>query len=142
MIDRLILDNVEPDVVPKLMRLYNLTDRTDVRVKIIADLMIYNQQHNQDKSYLVHYQPMVKSFFDELLYLKPLNMKAADNTIRGFIDTHSPQEISNSRKTIDARLLQASHYASIMLKYSLVHKSKELQPIYIKSIVKAMMVCS
>lgn len=136
MIDRLIADDNEPDLVKKLLNLYNETDDIEVKNKIVQALMLYNQRHRNVKSYINNDQSLLKIFFAELLHSKSLNSKMADDTIRGFIDTHSAEEIMVNRDKIDKWLPVTGHYSSIMLKYTLVHKSKNLQLIYIKSIVK------
>lgn len=135
MIDRLIADDNEPDLVKKLLNLYNETDNVEVRNKIVQGLMLYNQRHRNNKSFVKNDQPLLKAFFTELLDSKSLNSKMADDAIRGFIDTHSSEEIMMNLDKIDKWLPTTGHYSSIMLKYTLVHKSKELQRIYIKSIV-------
>lgn len=136
MIDRLIADDSEPDLVKKLLNLYNETDNIEVKNKVVQDLMLYNQRHRNSKPYILNEQPLLKVFFAELLDAKFLNSKMADDAIRGFIDTHSAEEIMANLGKIDKWLPITGHYSSIMLKYSLVHKSNALQLIYIKSIVK------
>ncbi len=135
MIDRLIAEDAEPDLIKKLINLYDQTNSVEVRQKIVQGLMLYNQRHRNIKSYIKNQQPLLKTFFDELLDTKALDSKMADDAIRGYIDTHSADEILANLKKIDTWLPTVNHYSSIMLKYTLVHKSKELQPIYIKSIV-------
>ncbi len=135
MIDRLIADDSEPDLVKKLLNLYNETDNVEVRNKIVQGLMLYNQRHRNNRSFVKNDPPLLKAFFTELLDSKSLNSKMADDAIRGFIDTHSSKEIMMNLDKIDKWLPTTGHYSSIMLKYTLVHKSKELQRIYIKSIV-------
>lgn len=135
MIDRLIADDNEPDLVKKLLNLYTETDNIEVKNKIVQGLMLYNQRHRNNKPFVKNDQPLLKVFFAELLDSKALNSKMADNTIRGFIDTHSSEEIMTNLDKIDKWLPTTGHYSSIMLKYTLVHKSKELQRIYIKSII-------
>lgn len=135
MIDRLIADDAEPDLVKKLLNLYNETDSIEVKNKIVQGLMLYDQRHRNAKSYINNDQPLLKVFFTELLDSKSLNSKMADDVLRGFIDTHSSEEIMANRDKMDKWLPTTGHYSSIMLKYTLVHKSKELQPIYIKSII-------
>lgn len=135
MIDRLIADDAEFDLVKKILNLYNETDNIEIKNKIVQGLMLYNQRHRNVKSYIKNDQALLKVFFAELLDSKSLNPKMADDAIRGFIDTHSSEEIMTSRDKVDKWLPTTGHYSSIMLKYTLVHKSKDLQLIYIKSIV-------
>src|SRR5688572_16238189 len=97
MIDRLTSDAKEPDLIPKLLKLYRKTNRVEVKDKVIENLMLYNQQHRKDELYITKDRESVKSFFAELLNSKSLTHKGADNVIRGFIDTHSPEEIKNNR---------------------------------------------
>lgn len=135
MIDRLIADDNEPDLVKKLLNLYNETGNIGVRNKIVQGLILYNQRHRNNKPFIKNDQPLLKAFFSELLDSKSLNPKMSDDVIRGFIDTHSSEEVMNNLGKIDKWLPATGHYSSIMLKYALIHKSKELQRIYIKSIV-------
>ncbi|MFA6302753.1 MAG: hypothetical protein WC627_06430 [Legionella sp.] len=135
MVDRLISDDTEPYLVKKLLQLFNETNNTELKNTIAQDLMLYDQRHRTVKSYINNDQPLVKVFFAELLDSKSLTSKMADDAIRGFIDTHSPEEIMANLDKINKWLPTTNHYSSIMLKYTLVYKSKELQHIYIKSIV-------
>src|SRR5690606_33493838 len=93
-------------------------------------------RHRKLDSYISKEQPLLKSFFAELLDSQLLNSEMADNAIRGFIDTHSADEIMANQDKIEKWLPITNHYSSIMLKYTLVHRSKELQRIYIKSSVQ------
>jgi len=135
MIDRLFSRGTEPDLIPKLLKLYQDTDSLELRSKIIEGFMFYNQQHRTVNLYINQEQLLLKSFFADLLASKSLSEKSNDLATRGFIDTHSPEEIMNSLDKIDAKLLTVGHYSSIMLKYSLVYQSKALQRIYIESII-------
>lgn len=67
--------------------------------------------------------------------MNSLTPHSVDDALRGFIDTHSPHEITANLDLINKWLATLNHYPSIMLKYTLVHQSKTLQRIYIKSIV-------
>ncbi|MBA2709203.1 MAG: hypothetical protein H0U57_01225 [Tatlockia sp.] len=138
MIDRLIAEDAEPDLVKKLLELYVETNNVEVKNKIVQGLMLYNQRHRNVKSYINNEQLLLKAFFAELLDSTSLTSTSniADDGIRGFIDTHSPDEVLANIDKIDRLLPTAGAYSSIMLKYSLVHKSKALQRIYIKSIIK------
>lgn len=135
MIDRLTSKGDEPDLIPKLLKLYNETNNTEVKEKIISGLMLYNQQHRNVKSYINNDQLLLKNYFAELLNSKSLTSKSTNTAIRGFLDLHGAEEIMENLDVIDTLLPKTDHYSSIMLKYSLVHKSKELQRIYIKSII-------
>lgn len=135
MSDRLIADDTEPDIVRKLLTLYATTDSVEVKNKVVQNLMLYNQRHRNVKLYIQNDQPLLKTFFAEILDNKSLTPKMADDGVRGFIETHSSGEIMTNLNKINKWLPIAGHYSSIMLKYSLVFKSTELQSIYIKSIV-------
>lgn len=135
MIDRLTSRGNEPDLIPKLLKLYDETNNKEVKERIITGLMLYNQQHRNVKSYINHDQLLLKSYFAELLNSKSLTSKSTDATIRGFLDLHSAEEIMENLDAINDLLPKTDHYSSIMLKYTLVHKSKDLQRIYIKSII-------
>jgi hypothetical protein len=133
MIDRITIRGTEPDLVPKLLKLYNETDNAEVRYRIISGLMSYNQvnlrnnPNSRDKE-------LLKNFFSELINEK-LSPASSNDVVLGFIQTHSVDEISQNLDKIDAQLKDTSHHSSIMTKYILVHKSKELQNIYVKSIL-------
>ncbi|MGC1182811.1 hypothetical protein [Legionella sp.] len=135
MVDRLIADDNEPDLVQKLLKLYNETDNVEVKNTTVQDLMLYNQRHIKIKSYINNEQPLLKQFFEELLDSKSLTPRMIDDGIRGFIDTHSNNEIMGSKDKINKLLSSLNPYSSVMLKYTLIYKSKELQRIYIKSII-------
>ncbi len=133
MIDKITSKISDVDLVPKLLRLYDETDHEEVKNKIVSGLMFHVQgelrEHPNTRD-----QELLKSFFHRLIGEK-LNQKSADWATMGFIDTHSADETLQNLDKIDAQLATATHPASITLKYKLVHKSKELQSIYIKSIV-------
>ena len=59
----------------------------------------------------------------------------ADTGARGYIDTHTADEITNNVDKINESLKHVNHHSSVMLKYTLTFKSKELQKIYMKSLV-------
>ena len=132
----MIANDNEPNIVKKMLDLYEKTESVEIKNKIAQDLMLYDQRHQNNTSYLNQDQPLLKAFFTRLLDSEKLNTKLADDAIRGYINTHSSEEIILNKSKIDKLLPKTGHYASIMLKYSLVHKSKELQNIYIKSIIK------
>lgn len=134
MIDRLTSRGDEPDLTSKLIKLYRETSNVSIKESIISGLMIHYQRHlDLDKQ--SEEQALLKSFFSELLFEK-LTPKSADNAIRGFVDLHSSDEIMSNIQKIDSQLSYVTHTSSIMLKYSLIHKSKQLQPIYMESLVK------
>jgi hypothetical protein len=134
MIDRLTSRGDELDLIPKLIKLYEETSNISVKENIVSGLMIHYQRHLDLKKQSEE-QILLKNFFSELLYEK-LTSKAADNVIRGFIDLHTTDEIMSNTQQINSQLSQINHTSSIMLKYSLIHKSKKLQPIYMESLVK------
>lgn len=135
MIDKLVSRSTEPDLINKLLTLYNQTDRVEVKSKVIENLMLYNQQHRMEKSYIDHDKLIVKDFFEKLLYEKSLTAHMTDTGIRGYIDTHTDDEIINNVDKINELLKHVNHYSSVMLKYSLTFTSKELQKIYMKSLI-------
>lgn len=135
MIDKLVSQATEPDLVKKLLTIYNETDRVEVKSKVVENLMLYNQQHNNKKAYINNEQPLVKDFFEQLLDSKSLAPQMDDTGIRGFIDTHTPDEITNKLDQINEKLTHVNHYSSVMLKYALTFKSKELQKLYMKSLI-------
>lgn len=133
MIDRITSRGTEPEMTPKLIRLFKETTNISIKEKVISGLMIHYQHHfdsNKDSTE----RQILKNFFSELLYEK-VSSKAADNTIRGFIDLHTPEEVMSHLPQINVQLAAVNHTSSIMLKYSLMYKSKELQPIYMQSII-------
>lgn len=133
MIDKITSKASEVDLVPKLLRLYDETDREEVKNKIVSGLMFHAQgelrEHPSSRD-----KELLRNFFHKLIGEK-LNQHCADWATMGFIDTHTPDEIIQNLDKIDTQLATATHPASITLKYKLVHKSKTLQPIYIKAIV-------
>ena len=134
MIDRLTSRGEEPDLTSKLIKLYRETNNALIKESIISGLMIHYQRHlNLNKQ--SEEQALLKSFFSELLY-ETLTPKAADNAIRGFIDLHTTDEVMSNIQQINSQLSHINHTSSIMLKYSLIHKSRKLQPIYMESLVK------
>lgn len=136
MIDRLVSRSEEPDLVKKLLSIYNETDSTEVKSKIVENLMLYNQQHRNDKVYIANDMLIIKDFFKHLLDEKTLTPHMADTGLRGFIDTHTADEITNNLDKIDGWLTRVNHYSSVMLKYALTFRSKELQKTYMNSIIK------
>ncbi|MFI4955235.1 MAG: hypothetical protein ACHP9Y_04915, partial [Gammaproteobacteria bacterium] len=135
MIDRLVSRSTEPDLVKKLLTLYNETDRVEIKSKIVENLMRYNQQHRTEKSYIDNDRPIIKAFFEKLLDDKSLTPHMADTGTRGYIDTHTADEITDNVDKINESLKHVNHHSSVMLKYALTFKSKELQKIYMKSLV-------
>lgn len=133
MIDKITSKISDFDLVNKLLKLYDLTDNEEVKNKIVSGLMYHTQgelrEHPNSKD-----TELLKNFFQRLIGEK-LNQRCADWATMGYIDTHKADEISQNLDKIDAQLAVATHPASITLKYKLVHKSKELQAIYIQSIV-------
>lgn len=134
MIDHL-LDQHEPQVIENLVQLYNHTNRSRIKNKILEGLMLYNQQQNNIQSMMKNDKILLKKFFFKLLHSNLLDSKGTAAAVRGFIDSHSTKEIINNTQKINEKLAKLNHYASIMLKYSLLHKSLKLQNIYIQSIV-------
>lgn len=133
MIDKITSKVSDVDLVPKLLRLYGETEHEEVKNKIVSGLMFHVQgdlrEHPSARD-----KELLRSFFHKLIGEK-LNQRCADWATMGFIDTHTADETLQNLDKIDAQLAVATHPASITLKYKLVHKSKELQSIYIKSIV-------
>ena len=80
MIDRLTSRGTEPDLAPKLIKLYWETKNIIIKEQIIAGLMIHYQHHLDLHKHTAE-QQLLKSFFSELLYEKT-TPTAADNTIR------------------------------------------------------------
>lgn len=109
------------------------TRHEEVKNKIVSGLMFHVQgdlrEHPSARD-----KELLKRFFHKLIGEK-LNQRCADWATMGFIDTHTADETLQNLDKIDIQLAVATHPASITLKYKLVHKSKELQSIYIKSIV-------
>ena len=133
MIDKITSKASDIDLVSKLLRLYEETDREEVKNKIVSGLMFHVQGELREHPN-VRDKELLRGFFHRLIGEK-LNQRCADWATMGFIDTHTADEALQNLDKIDAQLAAATHPASITLKYKLVHKSKELQSIYIKSIV-------
>ncbi len=133
MIDKITSKVSDIDLVPKLIKLYDETNHEEVKNKIVSGLMYHTQGELRDNPNASD-KELLKNFFQRLIGEK-LNQQCADWATMGFIDTHNADETMQNLDKIDAQLKVATHPASITLKYKLVHKSKELQAIYIKSIV-------
>ncbi|KTC65755.1 Uncharacterised protein (plasmid) [Legionella adelaidensis] len=133
MIDKITSKATEIDLVPKLLKLYDETDPEEVKNKIVSGLMFHVQGELRE-----HPNPrdkeLLRYFFHKLIGEK-LNQHCAGWATMGFIDTHTADETIQNLDNIDTQLAIATHSTSIMLKYKLVHKSKVLQPIYIRSII-------
>lgn len=135
MIDRLVSRSTEPGLLKKLLTIYTETDRVEIKSKIVENLMLYNQQHRNEKSYIDNDRAIIKDFFEKLLDDQSLTPHMADTGTRGYIDTHMADEITENVDKINESLKHVNHHSSVMLKYALIFKSKELQKIYIKSLV-------
>ncbi|WP_298624239.1 hypothetical protein [uncultured Legionella sp.] len=133
MIDKITSKVSDVDLVPKLLRLYDETEREEVKNKIVSGLMFHVQGDLREHPN-VRDKDLLRVFFHRLIGEK-LNQRCADWATMGFIDTHTADETLQNLDKIDTQLAVATHPASITLKYKLVHKSKELQSIYIQSIV-------
>lgn len=133
MIDKITSKISDVDLVPKLLRLYDETDHEEVKNKIVSGLMFHVQGELRENPN-ARDKELLRKFFHRLIGEK-LNQRCADWATMGFIDTHTADEILQNLDKIDAQLAITTHPASITLKYKLVHKSQELQLIYIKSIV-------
>ncbi len=133
MIDKITSKTSDIDLVPKLLRLYDETDREEVKNKIVSGLMFHVQGELREHP-SARDKELLRGFFHRLIGEK-LNQRCADWATMGFVDTHTADETLQNLDKINAQLAVATDPASITLKYKLVHKSKELQSIYIKSIV-------
>lgn len=142
MIDRLVSRSTEPDLVKKLLTIYNETARMEIKSKIVENLMLYNQQHRIEKSYIENDRSIIKDFFEKLLDDKSLTQHMADTGVRGYIDTHTADEITSNVDKINESLKHVNHHSSVMLKYTLTFKSKELQKIYMKSLVNELKIAN
>ena len=132
-IDRVAISGKEPDTVKNLIKLYNETESESIKEKVIQGMMIYYQQH-LDLTKNTNDQMLLKSFFAKLLDEKFVN-QTASQVVRGFVDLHSYLEIQDNLTNINRLLIKMPHQSSIMLKMLLASQSKELEKIYIKSIV-------
>lgn len=134
-IDRLTSQGTAPNLIPDLIKIYSTTSNSNIKRKIAEGLMLYNQQHIDDAMYTNDDKTQLKQFFYEQLEGDEHSPKATDSILRGFIDTHAPEEIIDKVSRLDPLLAKVGNYSSIMLKYSLIHKSKALQQIYLPSII-------
>lgn len=133
MIDRITMRGTEPDLVPKLLKLYNETDDDEVKYRIISGLMSYNQVNLRDNPN-PRDKGLLSAFFFKLIN-ETLSPTSAADVALGFIQTHSIDQIERNLEKIDAQLKVSAHHSSITTKYLLVHTSEKLQTIYIKSIL-------
>ncbi|WP_419386688.1 hypothetical protein [Legionella sp. 29fVS95] len=142
MIDRLVSRSTEPDLVKKLLAIYNETDRIEIKSKVVENLMLYNQKHSNEKAYIDNERALVKDFFEQLLANNSLTPHMIDTGLRGFIDTHTADEITNRLDQINEKLTHVNHYSSVMLKYTLTFKSETLQKIYMKSLINELKIAN
>ncbi len=132
-IDRLTIGGKDPDTVSKMLKLYDETDSKELKAKIIQGMMIHYQQH-LDLSKNTTDQMLLKSFFATRLEEK-INNQVASNVVRSFVDLHSTQEVIANMDKINDLLTKMPHESSVMLKISLASKSKEIETIYMKSLI-------
>ncbi len=132
-IDRLSMSN-EKDVIPKFLEFYQNEPSEEIRSKLIQGTVIYYQGHRDQINASSDYE-LLKAFYNNLLY-KELSNKDADNVIRGFVDFHSPQEILKNQPQIDKQLIKVEPNLALGLQLQLASTSKELEEIYIHSIIK------
>lgn len=116
MIDKLTSKGSEPDLVPKLLKLYNDTSHEEVKTKIVSGLVLYNEVHLR-KKLNPRDTELLRSFFSQLINEK-LSQHSANWATTGFVETHSSEEILQNLDKIDSQLLVAGHHPSIMIKYS------------------------
>jgi hypothetical protein len=124
---------IDSNLMINLLKLYEKTDRKEIKKHIISGLMFYNQlqlRKNPNEKNKI----LLKHFFSKLLYEKH-DPQSTDWITMGFIDSHTTEEIVKNLDKINDQLASMSHKSSIILKYSLVYQSKELEPIYIRSII-------
>jgi len=133
MIDKITSKGNEINLVSNLIKLYNETNNEEVKNKVVSGLM-YHVQGELRQHPNINDKELLRNFFHGLISEK-LNQLRANWATMGFIDTHTPEEILNNVDKIDNQLVVTTHQASIIIKYKLVFISKELQSIYIQSIV-------
>lgn len=133
MLDKITSHVTDNDLVTKLLRLYDETNSEEVKDKVVSNLMFhatgYLKEHpNADD------KELLRTFFYRLIDEK-LNQQRADWAVMAFLSLYNADEITKNLDKIDIQLASMAHHASILNKYSLVFVSKELQTIYIKSIL-------
>ncbi len=120
----------------KMISMYDKHESEEVKMKIVQNVMIFDQRHNREEKYIKESLPKVREFFEHLMRDKTLSRNINDDALRGFIDTHSSDEIIASKELVDFKLAHLpAHEISIMLKSALMFKSPELQRIYTGSVV-------
>jgi hypothetical protein len=98
--------------------------------------MTFNQRHGSEELYIKDVLPKVRAFFESLMLDKSLETRINNDALRGFIDTHTSEEIIAKKELVDIKLGNLeSHEDSIMLKSALMFKSPELQKLYTESLV-------
>jgi len=136
LLDVIALTFSDSEIPLKMIEMYKASESEEVRVKIVQNVMVFNQSHGGEDKYKKDSLPKVRAFFERLLHDKKLAMKISDNALRGYIDTHTSEEIIANKELVDAKLANLeTHEQSIMLKSALMFKSKDLQAIYTKSAV-------
>jgi hypothetical protein len=131
-IDRLSLSN-EQDVITKFIKMYKETNSKEIKSRLIQGTMIYYQQ-NWESFNNSSDNSILKDFYADLLHTD-LSVNDMDNVIRGFVDLSSSKEILEEFKLIDKKLANIEPNLLIGLKFQLAFKSKELEKLYIPSII-------
>ncbi|STX28460.1 Uncharacterised protein [Legionella beliardensis] len=132
-IDRLSISN-EQDVISRFLEMYKRDSNPEIRSKLIQGIMIY-YQNNREQTDNTLDDELLKQFYSGLLNQK-LARNDADKVIRGYIDFHSPEEIMNHRVDVEKQMIGIEPRLELGLRHELAYKSKELEKIYITSIIK------
>ena len=132
-IDRLSMSN-EKNAIPRFIEMYKKEQNAEIKSKLIQAVMIYYQSHREEIKASADYAQL-KAFYDDLI-VKNSSDKDADNIIRGYIDFHSPQEILENRKQIDKQFTYVEPHLALGLKQQLIFTSKELEAIYMPSMIE------
>ncbi|MDF1683924.1 MAG: hypothetical protein P1U36_04620 [Legionellaceae bacterium] len=129
-IDRLAMSN-EKDVIPRFLKMHAEIDIDELKTKIVQGLMVHYQ--NNTKSAQKNHTSLRK-FYTELMRQK-LSNNNADMIIRGYIDTHTANEILANIRQIDMQCKGIEAHLLLGLKHNLALKSQALEQIYVPSMI-------
>jgi len=119
-----------------ILEMYKEEQNAEIKSKLIQATMIYYQGHREQIKASTD-DALLKAFYGDLI-VKNSSSKDADNIIRGYIDFHSPQEILENRKQIDKQFTYVEPHLALGLKQQLIFTSKELEAIYMPSMIETL----
>jgi len=132
-IDRLSVVGAS-DTVTNFLKLYNDEHSSAaIKSKVIQGTIIYYQNHLDVKKESAD-KSLLKAFYTKLLDKKLSRVESAE-VIRGYVDLSSPTEVLANHKKIDSVSVGIEPHMLLGLKIQLTSVSKELEHVYIPSII-------